>query len=657
MAQVGFDTIVSYALVNGAVVAKDAAGIVLQTYSMVSLQSNNNSYIGLVTGINYGNNSNGSVIAVATVDVQGAYNLGWKPSTTNNPTPVINSSVTFSSRGKTSLTLLNPPRSLYSLSNVSTVTTTTTGTVTAGSNVVIPLASATGVTAGTILQVAQTDGTIYRAHVTSLATNNATTAGILGVGIASGATVTIWSLQYNNVLTHYLTSPIPWPSSNQNQSGNSTNLLPSGEYFTDVAGGFYPISNEGGGSGYWATSNDILAAPGPIYSQAITHKAFIHVGAGIELNFKGLTGAVYVKVDGQYISLFPWLVANDGGADILYLPFGSVAERRIDVIGYNMLWGGVWTVTGDTIYPAPARGPKCVVLGASFVQGTGNGGVYNGAVIDSWPRWMGDYLGWERVTPSGVGGTGYIANSVGANYNYLQRVSHDIPSDTDVVILSGDGPGINDWGSSNANASVSAIAAACATCIQAVRAQAPNAVIIVQGSMATRGVSAQGFNTNATPASQYAIDLALQQTAAANGAYFVSLINMKFPSAYLPTVTQLTAAVTAGASSFQSTLPYGARNTVQIDNERCEILSVSGTGPYTHTIYSTFQQAHAAGATVIQTGQSLWRGTGIVGAVGDGYGNTPTWVSADGTHPSSPPYGHQGIGMATAQQIINLGIF
>lgn len=69
-----FDAIASYAFVNGVVVAKDAAGIVLQTYAMYPFTPNSFTYVGTVSGLTY---TSVGPVNVASIDMPGALALGW----------------------------------------------------------------------------------------------------------------------------------------------------------------------------------------------------------------------------------------------------------------------------------------------------------------------------------------------------------------------------------------------------------------------------------------------------------------------------------------------------------------------------------------------------------------------------------------------------
>ena len=84
-----------YAFVNGVVVAKDAAGIVLTTYAMYPFSANASTYVGAVSGLTYG--ATGTV-NVATIDMPGAIAFGWVQLQSSGPgtNPIPSPLVTFS---------------------------------------------------------------------------------------------------------------------------------------------------------------------------------------------------------------------------------------------------------------------------------------------------------------------------------------------------------------------------------------------------------------------------------------------------------------------------------------------------------------------------------------------------------------------------------
>lgn len=426
-----------------------------------------------------------------------------------------------------------------------------------------------------------------------------------------------------------IASPLTWRVTND--IGGTANGI-TGDYFTFF--GCHSITQFGATfpNYHYAVPRDITTALPSTFGQLFTGVAFYHYGAELEISVKGVTGTMYVKIDGEFISLTAQAIPNDGSLSTYYIPFGSTAERRIEVIGYNLFFGGVFTAQTDTIRPAPLRGPRTIVIGDSFAGGTGA----TNTVIDGFVRYMADYLGWDDVAPSGLGGGGYLVGAA----TFADRIQHDVIAySPDVVIVTG---GFNDY----ASKTLAQILAAATSLFSTLQTGLPNALIIVAGPFFSGGV--RDF-----PATGTLLDArdAIKSAATAAGLPFIDLLEIPLPAWTTTVSTTLSANVSAGGASVSLPVKIAPRQHIQIDRERMEVLSVAGVGPFAHTVSGNVAAAHTSGTSVTVVGAPLWTGTGQVGTT-TGYGNSDVFVSSDGVHPSTA--GHEAIGKQLAQGILSL---
>ena len=384
-----------------------------------------------------------------------------------------------------------------------------------------------------------------------------------------------------------------------------------------------------GGTGfpdYLAVKSNDVTGSSPLYLGV----SFLHFGRYMEFSLKGRTGFLYVKVNDEYISLTPTTVPNDGNSYYYYVDFGSVALRRIDILTYNAYVYGIYTQIGDSVMPAPMRGPKTVVVGDSFTGGSGS----TAAVLNSWAMHMAEYLGWDFVYPSGAGGSGYLAGNTPRS-RYAADV---VPFAPDVVIYA---LGFNDY----ASFSQEQIYQECRKTFQLAVQSLPSTMHIVAAPFFSGGVGkwpASGSFINAMAA--------ILQAAREFGLTIVNVTEQPLREA--ATTDVLTSSVTAGGSSIFTGKVWNRTTHLQVDNERVEINQLTaGTGPFTHSIRSPFTANHTAGAVITEVGQPIWTGTGRVGAT-TGYGNSDTWTSSDNVHPTDA--GHQGLGFAMAKALMEV---
>jgi len=343
-----------------------------------------------------------------------------------------------------------------------------------------------------------------------------------------------------------------------------------------------------------------------------------------------------VKIDGEYTSLTPISIPTQL---YNYIDFGSVGTRLVEVILTSGIFGGVYTDATGTISPAPAKGPKTVIVGDSFSagQGASAGMSYRGA----FPAWMADFLGWDDVIVSGIGGTGYLATNAGGNTTYRQRVQHDvIDNSPDVVVFTG---GYNDKASSYADIYTEAC-----LLFKQVRDALPFVEIIVFSPFWFRGADTfKSATWDIIPVRD-----ALRDAAALYSCEFCDMLEMDLPiGTPLAAAGLLTSAITAGATTFVADTLFAVPGTVTIGTDRVRYSSVAGTGPFTYTLQSAgkIYQAHSIGDAVTPVGNSFWTGTGNA-AVPTGVGNCDLiTTSAADIHPTDT--GHRMLGEHVAKRL------
>lgn len=351
--------------------------------------------------------------------------------------------------------------------------------------------------------------------------------------------------------------------------------------------------------------------------------AFMHHGSELTFYFKqGSTTRAWVKVNGQYVTLAPY---GDATNYFLHLNFGSAALREIEIVGYQLILFSVFTRQTDTVAPLPPRGPRTILQGDSFFDGTGTAN--NG--IDTIGLQVGDLLGWDDVRSDAIGGTGIL--NPGAAANYLDRLDYNVlPHEPELYVLCGSG---NDWGYGPA-----AVAAQAALVLDRVAGALPDCRQLVVGSWANKGGGDLGVGA-------YLMNDALRELAAKRAVPFVDLLEGPMPGHVASDPLTLQAAAAAGANtlSVDHAAPVGSSWRFG-DGAHVLVRGIGGVGPFNWSI-DYLQTAQANGAALTPCGPSLWTGSGRVG-LATGVGNCDVVVSNDGTHPSQA--GHDMIAMAIA---------
>lgn len=172
----------------------------------------------------------------------------------------------------------------------------------------------------------------------------------------------------------------------------------------------------------------------------------------------------------RYVSTTATAGAGGGALRYTKLTFGSAAPR---LISFEQVGGDLREILFgpyDTIWKVEPRGPRCFIVGDSFVQSAGAPSTGYTA-IDSMTTSFADTLGWDDVWPCGLGGTGYIAAA--STDNFQTRATSLVDYAPDVVVVYG---GYNDFASG-----ASAIGAAAGNVMSTFRAACPDALLVQVG--------------------------------------------------------------------------------------------------------------------------------------------------------------------------------
>ncbi len=375
--------------------------------------------------------------------------------------------------------------------------------------------------------------------------------------------------------------------------------------------------------------------------------SFYHEGDALELHFQNNDRGYLLKVDGEYLGLTP---QSDPGQTYTLLDFGSRKLRRFDLITYKAAFAGVWTGPQDSIYAAPVRGPRTIVMGDSFSEADAGG----------WTNWFAESLGWDDVWTSGVGGTGYVENGNGFNKSWRDRVQSDVIAYApEVVFLHGS---VNDLSFPPAQ-----VYSGVYDTIRAIRDALPDCII------------AGGMNTGAGVETWNAGQLDVFDQAKAGfedgGGAWMSTLELphQFSGDPVGSAAQLVDPIAAGrpgnggtpdglsgqsgfrVNTSSSTADTNLRigSTVEIGSgatrERVVITTngLSG-GRFIYGFDGTFRYAHAAGEPVREVPPCFLTGQGGTAAP-TGWGNTNLYVGADGFHPS--PEGNIALGQVNAAML------
>lgn len=351
----------------------------------------------------------------------------------------------------------------------------------------------------------------------------------------------------------------------------------------------------------------------------VNQASFLHTGSRFNVQIKGLS-RVLIKIDGQFTSLTPVSIPNDGNFYHILVELGSVATRRVDVLMYNARFGGVWTDLTDVVEPAPRRGLRTFVVGDSFGEGTGNE-VHD---IWSWITYLAEYLGWDDVTASAVGGTGLLTTPGGGKVVFGDRIQRD------VLDLIPQGEPALVWIALSINDSsftATQLGTALTNLFNTIQASGKNPIVVVSSPSINTGV---GFiNPNSVLQNNVARTLT-----EARGFTYVDDLQQPLTTGFTTAqrvVTTTTGAVATNATTVTTGIPLMQGSTYEFaDGTAFFVRSVSGN---TATV-DRISAAQASGAQVFVRGSCYLTGSGRVGALA-GWGICDLAVSSDGVHPSN----------------------
>ena len=178
-------------------------------------------------------------------------------------------------------------------------------------------------------------------------------------------------------------------------------------------------------------------------------------------------------IDGVYVSKTAVAPGGSGASVYNTLDFGSSAKRQVKIeAAFDQAIDGIYVPTGQTVaLAASIYSGVLFFLGDSFTESTG--ATNNN---DGYTTITGDYLGFDKMLSSGVGGTGYVNTASGTKYNLGQRLAAEIvraqslgPVPIVVVAM-----GINDIGSSG-------VQTAAESCFETIRTALPDCLVFVLG--------------------------------------------------------------------------------------------------------------------------------------------------------------------------------
>ena len=390
--------------------------------------------------------------------------------------------------------------------------------------------------------------------------------------------------------------------------------------------------------GLGATFANVTINNTPTYGIISAGIEFMHYGASLEIQFGVSAGKFFqIKVDDQYVSLTANSLTTNSFYKLDFSSVGGAAARRITVFG-NTAPRFVSINPTDAIWPAQVRGPRTIIIGDSFTAGSGA----SSATASNFAAWLSDFLGWDDIWASGVGGTGYLATNGGVANTFRQRLAHDvIPFNPDIVWIVGS---VNDDG-----ADPTAMLAEATLLYQTIQAALPNTLIVVSPT-AKKGVGTWANNKlQVKDAMKAAVAVA---AASSNNILWADPIEQPFVNnGPNPLSGIIHTASTVGATtiSVEGVLakagypqPYGTfdigsgatRERIQVKSSVFGGTFNSGNNYFfTVTPDSPMQYAHAIGETWKQVGGCYLTGHGQVGTT-TGWGDCDLLTSSDGTHPT-----------------------
>ena len=372
--------------------------------------------------------------------------------------------------------------------------------------------------------------------------------------------------------------------------------------------------------------------------------SFIHEGSRVELEIAYNPAGFLLRVDNRFVQLDPH---RTDGYTLFSLDFGSYGRRRIDLISWNLAFGGVFAGATDSIHAAELRGPRAIVFGDSFTT----------PLATNWSMWFGHALGWDDVWPSGVGGTGFVADALGTSPALPDRVLSDIvPYRPEVVFVHA---GLNDLDKPPA-----AVESAARLTVERIRSHLPETLVA--------GGADTAFGIEAWSAEALDVMDAIRTGMERGGATWLSPVELPlaFGGTPIGSTATLAAPVSAGQPGNDGTpasvsLPNGILCNTSLDtpsaNLRVGSVVEIGTGQTRERIAITctgyaygllvfgfdgaMRYAHAAGEPVREVGPCFVTGSGSELAP-NGWGSADRYVGSDGFHYSDE--GQRALGAINA---------
>ncbi len=413
----------------------------------------------------------------------------------------------------------------------------------------------------------------------------------------------------------------------QGSVSNSADWNPANSRFSWFHSGKYGVLGTNADANYITGRSVSYSTP----SCNLLGMSFILYGSDVSILVAGKGGKVAIKVDDEYVSATPLSIASDGNLHYIRLQLPGSGPYRIDVRGTNAPMGGVWIPPTSSIMPAPRRGRKMVIAGDSFTESSVE--TYGG--IFGYCATIADLIGWDDVCPSGIGGTGYAANTSGTRKNLLERFDDDVLALQPSVLMLA--MGIND--NSYPYATVVANAEACI--VKAVNAGIEVIVCAPFWAAEIQRVTMELL----------AIETALKALAAKYGCQWISALE-PVGTDVQPITTTLVEAASSGATTIKTAIKLTAGSTWKFpDGTRFHVKTTSSGAPSQTVLNSGIQTAQANGNVITQIASSHWTGTGRTGAP-TGYGTCDILVgdgAGDSTHPSTA--GYKVLGYELARQI------
>lgn len=361
----------------------------------------------------------------------------------------------------------------------------------------------------------------------------------------------------------------------------------------------------------------------------------VHHGTRVAFPFIGNGQKVMLKVDDQYATLTPYSIPSGGSVQYLDVLFGSAGRHTIELIqsSADRFMGAVIEATGS-LSPAAIRGPKVMIPGDSFADGTAADG---GTSTDQWQVFA-DAMQWDHVCPIGLGGTGLLNNATTKLTLRQQLVSNVYPFAPDMVIFC---VGRNDTGSLATDVYNEML-----FCIDDLKANLPKCALVIDqpGGYGTPTKMSLAF---------WATHRAILSAALARSIPVIGANEMPLQSGVTPHTMTLTAGASANATSLTVSSTSGAHADAVYESaaDGIRIRAKALTGSTTINLDGNLITAQANGTVFTQVGDCMWSGTGNVGAT-TSYGSSDAFVYSDGAHMAQA--GQEAAGLIKADQVMDL---